>query len=83
MLLASITINALLVLALAATIVRAKKKIRHEKIATFAGCLMAITSGLTHEDTRACEALYIGLLGSMILHASGKDGAVPLPWNVV
>jgi len=66
MLFASVVINALLLAVLAATIIRAKVKIRNEKLATFAGCLDAITSGLGREDKLEQVELTALSLSSML-----------------
>ena len=50
---ASLVANALLIVALIVVIVRAKRLVIEEKLATFAGCIAAITRGLALQDTNA------------------------------
>ena len=72
MLLVSLVANAGLIIAMVVLLVRAKARIREEKLATFSGCLAAITAGLGHEN-KTEETTQTALALSSVRGGMNKD----------
>ena len=72
MLMLSIVANVCLLIFIGSLLLRAKSRILTEKLATFAGCIAAITSGLGYDD-RERQANEVSLALARIRNPMSRD----------